>query len=51
MPRIDKLQRQFPTVDLRFQLISGPLRGPVDNVDLGMRFATDTIRRGTARWS
>ena len=38
MPRIDKLQRQFPTVDLRFQLISGPLRGPVDNVDLGMRF-------------
>ena len=38
MPRIDKLQRQFPTVDLRFQLISGALRGPVENVDLGMRF-------------
>jgi DNA-binding transcriptional LysR family regulator len=38
MPRIDKLQRQFPSVDLRFQLISGSLRGPVDNVDLGMRF-------------
>src|SRR5258708_4112267 len=38
MPRIDKLQRQFPTVDLRFQLISGSLRGPVENVDLGMRF-------------
>jgi DNA-binding transcriptional LysR family regulator len=38
MPRIDKLQRQFPEVDLRFQLISGALRGPVENVDLGMRF-------------
>jgi DNA-binding transcriptional LysR family regulator len=38
MPRIDKLQRQFPKVDLRFQLISGSLRGPVENVDLGMRF-------------
>lgn len=38
MPRIDKLQRQFPKVDLRFQLIPGSLRGPVENVDLGMRF-------------
>ena len=38
MPRIDKLQKQFPQVDLRFQLISGALRGPVENVDLGMRF-------------
>ena len=38
MPRIDKLQRSFPSVDLRFQLISGSLRGPVENVDLGMRF-------------
>jgi DNA-binding transcriptional LysR family regulator len=38
MPRIDKLQRQFPSVDLRFQLISGSLRGAVENVDFGMRF-------------
>lgn len=38
MPRFDKLQRQFPHVDLRFQLTAGPLRGPVENVDLGMRF-------------
>jgi DNA-binding transcriptional LysR family regulator len=38
MPRIDKLQREFPSVDLRFQLISGSLRGPVENVDIGMRF-------------
>ena len=38
MPRLDKLQRQFPNVDLRFQLIAGSLRGAVENVDLGMRF-------------
>jgi len=38
MPRIDKLRRQFPNVDLRFQLIAGSLRGAVENVDLGMRF-------------
>ncbi len=38
MPRIDRFQRCFPTVDLRFQLIAGSLRGPVENVDLGMRF-------------
>ncbi|HEV7409534.1 MAG TPA: LysR family transcriptional regulator [Bradyrhizobium sp.] len=38
MPRIDKLQREFPNVDLRFQLISGSLRGAVENVDVGMRF-------------
>ena len=38
MPRLDKLQRQFPNVDLRFQLIAGSLRGAVENVDFGMRF-------------
>ncbi len=38
MPRIDRFQRRFPNVDLRFQLIAGSLRGPVENVDLGMRF-------------
>jgi DNA-binding transcriptional LysR family regulator len=38
MPRIDKLQHAFPNVDLRFQLISGSLRGAVENVDVGMRF-------------
>ena len=41
MPRIDRFQRRFPTVDLRFQLIAGSLRGPVDNVDLGMRFVEE----------
>ena len=49
MPRIDKLQHQFPSVDLRFQLISGSLRGPVENVDLGMRFSSqnDPAPNGT----
>lgn len=45
MPRIDRFQRRFPSVDLRFQLIAGSLRGPVENVDLGMRFvaAADAV--------
>ncbi|MFO1081613.1 MAG: LysR family transcriptional regulator [Reyranellaceae bacterium] len=38
MPRIDRFQQLFPKVDLRFQLIAGSLRGPVEDVDLGMRF-------------
>ena len=38
MPRMDRLQQAFPDVDLRFQLIPGPVGGPVDDVDLGMRF-------------
>jgi DNA-binding transcriptional LysR family regulator len=45
MPRMDRFQRRFPAVDLRFQMIAGSLRGPVDNVDLGMRFldGDDTV--------
>ncbi|MGE7414654.1 LysR family transcriptional regulator [Methylobacterium tarhaniae] len=38
MPRINTLQEAFPSVDFRFQLIPGALAGPVDAVDLGMRF-------------
>ena len=38
MPRMDRFQRRFPAVDLRFQLIAGSVRGPIENVDLGMRF-------------
>lgn len=40
MPRMDRFQRRFPSADLRFQVIPGSLRGPVDNVDLGMRFVS-----------
>lgn len=38
MPRMTKFKAAFPLVDLRFQLLMGPLTGPVSDVDLGMRF-------------
>jgi DNA-binding transcriptional LysR family regulator len=38
MPRLATFQTRFPEVDIRFQLISGPLGGPVDEVDIAMRF-------------
>ncbi|MFS8981108.1 LysR family transcriptional regulator [Cupriavidus necator] len=38
MPRMEKLRRDFPGVDLRFQLISGRVGGPLHDVDLGLRF-------------
>lgn len=38
MPRIGALQKACPNIDLRFQLIPGALKGPVEGVDLGMRF-------------
>lgn len=40
MPRMSAFKAAFPQVDLRFQLLMGPLTGPVDDVDLGMRFLT-----------
>jgi DNA-binding transcriptional LysR family regulator len=41
MPRMSRLNQAFPTVDLRFQLISGRIGGPLVDVDLGMRFLHD----------
>lgn len=38
MPRMAAFKKAFPGVDLRFELIMGPLAGPVNDVDLGMRF-------------
>jgi DNA-binding transcriptional LysR family regulator len=38
MPRMTRLHQAFPSVDLRFQLISGRIGGPVADVDLAMRF-------------
>ncbi|MEK6315006.1 MAG: LysR family transcriptional regulator [Burkholderia gladioli] len=38
MPRMGRLNAAFPCVDLRFQLISGRIGGPLGDVDLGMRF-------------
>lgn len=40
MPRMHELHRDFPSVDLRFQLIPGHIGGPVEDVDLGMRFVS-----------
>jgi DNA-binding transcriptional LysR family regulator len=37
IPRLGDFHRAFPEVDLRFQLISGTLRGAAGNVDLAMR--------------
>jgi DNA-binding transcriptional LysR family regulator len=37
IPRMQAFYRDFPSVDLRFQLISGSLRGPIGDVDLAMR--------------
>ncbi|MDK3018553.1 LysR family transcriptional regulator [Pseudodonghicola flavimaris] len=40
MPRIERVRAAFPNVDLRFQLIPGPVDGPSDGVDLAMRYLT-----------
>lgn len=37
IPRMGRFQSDFPDVDLRFQLISGTLKGPIGSVDLAMR--------------
>ncbi|UPA27096.1 LysR family transcriptional regulator [Shinella oryzae] len=38
MPRMAEFKKEFPAVDLRFQLVMGALSGSVNDVDLGMRF-------------
>lgn len=38
MPRLTRFQARFPGEEIHFQLISGPLEGPVDGVDIAMRF-------------
>lgn len=45
MPHMADLKRDFPKLELRFQLIMSALGGPVHDVDLGMRF----IERADAR--
>ena len=40
IPRLSAFHLAFPEVDLRFQLISGTLRGAPGNVDLAMRMHT-----------
>jgi LysR family glycine cleavage system transcriptional activator len=38
MPRLARFQARFPGEEIRFHLINGPLAGPVDGIDLAMRF-------------
>lgn len=38
MPRISRCQATFPELDLRFQLIAGPVMGPLGNVDMAIRY-------------
>jgi DNA-binding transcriptional LysR family regulator len=42
MPRMSRVKQAFPHIDLRFQLICGHSDGPLDDVDLGMRFLHDS---------
>jgi LysR family glycine cleavage system transcriptional activator len=48
MPRMAKFKQAFPHVELRFQLIMGALTGPVNDVDLGMRFVQGADERHEA---
>lgn len=38
MPRLARFQSRFPGEEIHFQLINGPLEGPVDGIDIAMRF-------------
>jgi DNA-binding transcriptional LysR family regulator len=49
MPRLADFQERFPKVDIRFQLISGPLGGSVNGADIAMRFDHGSGPRHVAR--
>lgn len=38
MPRLAAFHERFPGEEIQFQLMSGPMRGPLDAVDLAMRY-------------
>lgn len=38
MPRLDRFQQLYPSIDLRFQLVRGEPVGPVEDVDLAIRY-------------
>ena len=38
MPRMSRFHQRFPNVDMRYQLMSGRIGGPLVDVDLGMRY-------------
>jgi DNA-binding transcriptional LysR family regulator len=49
MPRLADFQERFPKVEIRFQLISGPLSGSVNGADIAMRFDYGSSPRHVAR--
>lgn len=50
MPHMADLKRDFPKLELRFQLIMSALGGPVHDVDLGMRFVERADSRHEASY-
>jgi DNA-binding transcriptional LysR family regulator len=38
MPRLARFQARFPGEEIHFQLISGPLEGSIEGIDVAMRF-------------
>lgn len=50
IPRLSEFYRIFPEVDLRFQLISGTLRGAPGNVDLAMRMLSGEADSDSHSW-
>lgn len=38
MPRLDRFQALYPSIDLRFQLVRGEPVGPIEDVDLAIRY-------------
>jgi DNA-binding transcriptional LysR family regulator len=50
IPRLRDFHQAFPEIDLRFQLISGTLRGPLGNVDLAMRMMPPDDDKGSHSW-
>jgi DNA-binding transcriptional LysR family regulator len=47
MPRMSRFNQRFPTVDMRYQLMSGRIGGPLVDVDLGMRYLDEGSLKAT----
>lgn len=47
MPRMSRFSERFPTVDMRYQLMSGRIGGPLVDVDLGMRYVESISLKAT----
>jgi DNA-binding transcriptional LysR family regulator len=50
MPRFDRFQRAFPDIDLRFQLVRGEPVGPIEDVDLAIRY-NESANASQHSWS